>query len=252
MRWLSNVSVVLDVPIELAAMQTTELNTGNHRVELIYPILERSWQWITEPPNTPDYMLYAGLYREGINSSSPLYQFLCLYKIIEGLVARRERLNTAIVARGETPRRNRERLPSKHAESAEFLAPLFRGLTWNESMTKSVFIPEVAGKRLSAVIKDPMRELRNRVAHAVIDSGEPTVDADTELHVRAVEHWLPITKVLARYLLQAEFPREFGSADQLCALELIPSADALPNDGVVESSTISHIQAKATIMRSPD
>jgi hypothetical protein len=187
-----------------------------------------------------------------MNSSSPVYRFLCFFKILEGLFARRARLDKEIVAHGGTPSRCREEMPSEYNGQVAFLASLFRGVTWNVGMVHSVFIPGVAGRRLSFLHQEPMRDLRNRVAHAVLDSGEPTVDADTQLDVRSVELWLPITKVLARYLLQTEFPTEFGTPSDPCPLQLIPIAEAQPQDGVYESPTISNVKGKASIVRASD
>ncbi len=43
-----------------------------------------------------EFRLYASLYREALNSLSLRYQFLCYYKIAEGISARRGRLAAAV------------------------------------------------------------------------------------------------------------------------------------------------------------
>lgn len=250
-RWLSSTSIALDVPVELASVHTIELKTGNHQLEHFAPVHEQSWAAIPRFQNSPEYAFYASLYREGTNSNSPVYEFLCFFKVLEGLFARRERLNQELVARGGTPRHFRERLPFVYDDAVAFLKLLFRDVTWNKEIIDTIFIREVAGKRLSGILKEKMRPLRNGVAHGVFGASELTVDVDAELHVREVRRWLPITKVLVRYLLREEFPAEFD-ATGAGTLELIPVTDAEPKDDVFQSPTISNIQVRTSIVRVPD
>jgi hypothetical protein len=186
-----------------------------------------------------------------LNSSSSVYEFLCFFKILEGLFARRERLNREVVAQGGTPRRFRERLPHTYDESVAFLNRLFPRTAWNEEIVDTVFTREVAGKRLSRIVKEKMRPLRNRVAHGVFGTNELTVDVDTELHIREVRRWLPVTRVLARYLLSEEFPSEFLATIEPSALQLIPIVDAEPKDDIFRSPTISNIEVQTAIVRVP-
>ena len=50
----------------------------------------------------PDFRGYASLYRQGLNSDSPVFQFLCYFRIIESVRRRRARLGSeAGIARRE-------------------------------------------------------------------------------------------------------------------------------------------------------
>ncbi len=250
-RWLSSVALTLDIPVELVNVHVTELKTGSHRLELVAPVHERSFATFRTRQHSPEFSFYASLYREGLNSSSSVYEFLCFFKILEGLFARRERLNREVVAQGGTPRRFRERLPHTYDESVAFLNRLFPRTAWNEEIVDTVFTREVAGKRLSRIVKEKMRPLRNRVAHGVFGTNELTVDVDTELHIREVCRWLPVTRVLARYLLSEEFPSEFLATIEPSALQLIPIVDAEPKDDIFRSPTISNIEVQTAIVRVP-
>jgi len=71
-----------------------------------------------------------------------------------------------------------------------------------------VFIPDVVGKRLRHLIDkgEHLHKLRNKIAHAVIDSGEPIISIDVGADIEEVGKWLPFTKFVARYLLVEAFP----------------------------------------------
>jgi len=49
-----------------------------------------------------EFRKYASYYREGLASNSLNYQFLCFYKIIEGIRKRRHRLTTTAVQAAKT------------------------------------------------------------------------------------------------------------------------------------------------------
>lgn len=123
---------------------------------------------------SPDFAFYSSLYREARNSNSEVYEFLCLFRLLEGLFARRARLDQQLVRRGETPTRFRERLPSDVNEMIAFLTPLFRHVKWNQGIARQIFVRKVAGKRIKTVFEVEMRTLRNRVAHSVLKDGEPS------------------------------------------------------------------------------
>jgi hypothetical protein len=51
--------------------------------------------------------------------------------------------------------------------------------------------------------------LRVWIAHAILDSGEPTLLADEGLDLQKLTKWLPLAKCIARRMLKVEFPPEF-------------------------------------------
>jgi len=88
---LSSMSVYLDIPMHIYQVDLEELRTGSRRMSLLAPFKEVP---MFRLPGEMDSELraYASLYREALISNSPNYQFLCFYKIIEGVRKRQERL----------------------------------------------------------------------------------------------------------------------------------------------------------------
>ena len=88
---LSNLSFKYDVPVKIIQFDVTEKATGTLRPAIrIGPRfaipLER------EIKLGPMLRGLSSLYREGMNSSSPTYAFLCFYKIIESVKKRRQHI----------------------------------------------------------------------------------------------------------------------------------------------------------------
>jgi hypothetical protein len=163
---------------------------------------------------------YTSLYREALTSNSLNYQFLCFYKIIEGLRERRQRLRkqVALEAKGrgdEPPKYPEERIPTERAAQVEWLNALYP-LTrqWDEMALDSVFISEVIGRKITNLIHkgEELHEMRGKIAHAVLESGEPTFSIDAGLHIDEINKWLPLVKCIARYLLKEAFPESFISS----------------------------------------
>lgn len=129
-----------------------------------------------------------------MNSNSPNYQFLCLYKIIEGLRERRQRIRAqaAIDARAlgaQPPSYPDERIPKERTEQVEWLnsiLPLPQKM--DDMALNSVFINDAIGRKISNLI-DKSKELHNmriKIAHAVLESGEPTFSIDEGVYLDEV------------------------------------------------------------------
>lgn len=78
----------------------------------------------------------------------------------------------------------------------------------------SVFKNEILGRRVNNLIdkSNELHNLRNKIAHAVLDSGEPVISIDNGLDLDEVEKWLPIAKFVARFLLKDAFPDMFKTS----------------------------------------
>lgn len=211
---LSMMSTGLDVPVSVYQMEVIELRTNTRRISLKAPFKD-VFGWI--PPLdgvTPEQQKYLSLYREALNSNSANYSYLCFYRIIEGLRDRREQIRKAEVdqalARGEKPAgKSDERIPSAKEEQIVWLKALYgTPQEWDDFALALIFIPDVVDKRVRRLIDkgEHLHQLRNKIAHAVIDSGEPVISIDVGPDIEEVEKWLPITKFIARYLLLESFP----------------------------------------------
>jgi hypothetical protein len=207
---LSNWSLVRDVPMHIAQIDSTEIATGNARTSIVNPYLQAAWAVPGTGTMSEEFRRYASLYREALSSNSSAYQFLCFFKMIEAIMARRGRLNAEARREGRAPRRSIERLPSDLASREVWLRAIFYGRPdWDPMSLDEIFPPDVLGKKMSRIVDSELRPLRVKIAHAILDSGEPTLMADEGLDLEKITKWLPLTKCVVRRMLKDEFPAEF-------------------------------------------
>ncbi len=212
----SSMSVYSDVPVNIYQLDVSELRTGSLRMSVRMPFREVPGGM---PPIelSEEHQKYASLYREGLNSNSSNYQYLCLYRIIEGLRERRQRRRGELAQearqRGENPPSyDEEKIPIDRIQQRRFLNSVYPNpRKWSDEALDSVFIKPVLDRRIGNLIHkgEELHKLRNQIAHAVLDSGEGVISIDNGLDIDKVEAWLPITKLLARYLLKEAFPGMF-------------------------------------------
>ena len=207
---LSVWSIQRDIPLRVFQIDSTEISTGNSRTSLVTPWLEMA---LAVPPRgnmTDEFRRYASWYREALNSDTPAYQFLCFFKIIEGVQKRRARMATEARSRGQEPRRYDERLPADRGDCERWLNTIFYSRPpWDPMTIGQIFMPEVLGKKLSHITETQFRPLRVQIAHAILDSGELTLLADEGLDLRKLTKWLPLARCIVRRMLKVEFPAEF-------------------------------------------
>jgi hypothetical protein len=165
------------------------------------------------PPLTDDFCQYASLYREGLNSNSGFYRFLCFYKILESIPLRRGRTNEAAKEAGQQVRRFREVIPSTKDELIALLKDVYPWRTRWDSFALDQMVPaEAAGKKIGWVREKHLNPLRVGIAHALLHTGEVRITLDKLEHIQEVNKWLPLCRTLARLLLRNEFPDEFALA----------------------------------------
>jgi len=206
---LSDISIRLDVPTTIGQIDTLELRTETRQTRLI-----------TTPASIPlcipglrapsdEFRLYASLYREALNSLSLRYQFLCYYKIAEGVSARRRRLAAAAASQGTVPARTVERMPATLEDRAAWFSSLFSFVPdVDDFILDNTFPVEVLGKKLSYVRERHLRPIRLRIAHAALDSGEIALSPDDPDEEMDLMKWLPLAKCIARLMIRNEFPNE--------------------------------------------
>ena len=205
---LSSFSAALDIPIQIAQMLAIEDKTSARSLRINVPPAQTPLNLQAPPKIGAEFSYYASLYREGLNSNSVIYRFLCLFKIIEGIRARRERLIQEAIANGQQPIRRVERFPNNPGDFEAWLKPVY-SRAWNSQAISQIFRPELAGKKFNNVIDSHLVPLRNTVAHAILDSGELGMSADDLLKLEKVNYWLPAIRVIVRRMLRNEFPSEF-------------------------------------------
>lgn len=210
-----------DVPLHIETIQVTDLKTHVSSLRVYTPHFEMNMPGGVSPFLQDDFCHYASIYREGLNTNSPFYRFLCFYKIIESLIAKRGREAGARKAAGQDPRREYEVIPETTEQVLVLLKHLYPWRnSWDELGLMQIFPEEVRGKKVTVIRDNHLRPLRLGIAHALLDKGEITVILDKMEYIQAVNKWLPLCRVCARWMLLNDFPRE-------CALGMGPRPSAL-------------------------
>jgi hypothetical protein len=207
---LSNWAAHLDVPVHVAQLDATELRTGAASMQVLTPPLHAAFAVEGEPKLEPEFMYYAGLYREALNSNSPAYRFLCLYKIIEGMRLRRSRLAKEARASGQEPESFAfEGVPADASALRPWLNSIFGVRDWVEQTVDQVLPADIRGKSFGYITESKLTPLRNEVAHGILDTGEPGMSIDDMLKLERVNLWLPLTRTIARRILKNSFREQF-------------------------------------------
>jgi hypothetical protein len=154
---LCDLSYRYDVPLDILQINTVERTTLTHAVQKMHDYHEAML------PNNPFgegidysafplYSTFVYLYREGLNSSSVAYGFLCFFKVIEGILNVRKKRTV----KGERRRYSNEKVEGALTEH---------------------FPEQFHNKKFGYVI-DKMRPMRDRVAHAFLDREGPEKPLD--------------------------------------------------------------------------
>jgi methylamine utilization protein MauJ len=209
---LSYWSAELDIPLSVYQVESTEITTGNKQTGIIPPYPNVPWIGLPVAQLEPEFLGCASLYREALITNSLPYRYLCLYKVIEGILGRRARLAAEARRAGREPRRFvLEDVPGERDKFVAWLNSIFSvRMEWNDMIFTGIFVPDALGKSFGYVIEKFLRPLRVKVAHALSESsGELTMSADELLHIRELSRWLPLTKCIVRRLMKNEFPSQF-------------------------------------------
>lgn len=207
---LSQLTVRFNVPLHVAKMDIREIATENHSFLVVMPYDNAQFDAELNLAPSADFIFYASLYREALNSNSAAYKFLCFYKIVEGLRTRRNRIASARKNLGEDVERFTEVVPTEASERKAWLTDLFdTRSSWGEDDNRSIIPEEAAGKKFGRVIHNYLHPIRLGIAHGVLDTGEATLKADDMLHMDRVYRWLGITQCIARQMLKNDFPEDF-------------------------------------------
>jgi len=208
---LSLLAANLDIPLMIGQVDITELRTGSLSGSILVDFTDVGLHLFPLAGMSEEFKHYVSMYREALNSNSPLYEFLCLFKIIESIRERRGRIAIELKASGESATRPKEQFPALE-ELPLRLAALLPETARREWQTKSLSdtFPKAAyGRRFGFLIDEFLRPLRTRIAHGLLDTGELGFSIDEYGHLRSVERLLPLTKYMTRQMLKNEFPEEF-------------------------------------------
>ena len=113
---LSNWSVHLDIPLHIYQIGSAHVASENARMSMTTPYWEVPFAVAPTAELKPEFRGYASLYGEALSSSSTVYAYLCLFKIIEGVQSRRQRLAIEAKNAGTVFRPPQRRVPEKPEE----------------------------------------------------------------------------------------------------------------------------------------
>src|ERR1019366_5107739 len=80
--WLS---VHLDIPLFVEQVDVIDRHTGGQMMKVLLAYRTIGMSVAPVHAGTPEFQYYASLYRDALCTNSALYQFLCLYKILDGV-----------------------------------------------------------------------------------------------------------------------------------------------------------------------
>lgn len=221
---LSMWSAHLDVPIHVFQVDVLEIATKNTLIAYVNPFPELPFAVPAGLKDDKEFEALTSIYREALNSNSLPYQFLCFYKITEGLARRRDRQVKAASRRGTAYTLPIEVVPSAAADIERWLGAIFPLAAPAEEPFRTIYyetyLPaEAKGKTFEELLGHHggkgsiLGDVRDLVGHALTSRarGEPfeLVNLDDRLFHRTVHQWLPLMKALARRMLKTDFPGYF-------------------------------------------
>jgi len=202
---LSNLSSQLDIPLIVEIVEVTELATKAKGMSFVAPfpatpMAVRGAGSFTDP----EFEHAVALYREALNSNTPIYRFLCFYKILELSRKRRKRLGLKHKSSLKQPRPG-EQVPLRDQKAmTEWLNALFYNRDWDEGIFGQIFITEALGKKLNNLMDNELRPIRDRIAHGILDDGGFLL-LDRQEDRDRVLHWLPLIRCMARRVMKNDF-----------------------------------------------
>lgn len=209
---LSCCSLYLDIPLYINQVDVIELRTQSWQINIKTPYLDIPFAGPGRINTGPkEFRTLASIYREGLNSNSPFFQFLCFFKIIEALGAIWTRRERAAKKKGSVFTRPSKRIPETYDQQLSWLNELFPlRHVWADMNFDSIFLREALGLEIDALINNKLKIMRNAIGHALLEPGSLSLYTDDALHVNEIYRWLPLTKCITRYFLKTEFPSMFG------------------------------------------
>ena len=132
------------------------------------------------PMLSGDFCKYASVYREAMNTNSPFYRYLCLYKLMESIGARRSDAGKAARAAGQQPKSHHEHVPENREGLLKLLNLVYPWRQqWTDEMAFRQMVPPIAyGKKFGFLKEHYLRPIRDGIAHALLRNGEVREFAD--------------------------------------------------------------------------
>jgi hypothetical protein len=204
---LSNCSLRWDVPLVIYQVDVTEIRRGTRQITNRNPFSEVAINGIVGFPITKELMTYGAVYREALTSESTTYQFLCYYRLIESMQARRKRLERDFLKQGKKYVIPVEVYPYTQLEAITWLNAIFpvKPAQWDEMTIQCILVPEARGRKFRVIVEEELKGIRDNIAHTLLQREAEMVLMDDHLSQEKVEKWLPPIKCIARAMLKNDF-----------------------------------------------
>ncbi|PLS87097.1 MAG: hypothetical protein CYG60_03740 [Actinobacteria bacterium] len=204
--FLCDLSYRYDVPIEILQWNVVELATLTVSGTKQDDFREKAFdpeQFLGDGlsyAELPNYEFFTRLYREGANSSSVDYGFLCFFRIAEGVIEfRRKRV-------AEQEGKPWREVPRPDVFSEDEVV--------DDDEAESPFTPEEQGTPLYELYKE-LKEERNKVGHAFLDNEDPVGGYGDIITDRLEgEEQAGTRRARARYLARRMLRSEFWPSDE--------------------------------------
>lgn len=178
----AHLCVTFNAPVNVLRIRVMENSTGVTSSTLFhqtYPIVDVSAEafsaWVGN-----DYRAIH-FYREALSTTSPKYQLLCYYKVIELLLEL------------QAKRASQER---QAGNSVNMIVERFSDEQWLADHISPELLGQIVGKKYTWIKDKVLRPVRDKVAHALLKETD-----SFEHHDEEVFPYLPIAKVMAEKLI---------------------------------------------------
>jgi hypothetical protein len=206
--FLSVLAFELDIPIRVAQLDVTQCSTQNASMTYQCPFPEMVPTGI-EQNNTPYAQSLLSLYREGVNSNSQNYQFLCWYKIVEGV--NEKRASDGAKMKEAPPPKFPERLEDSAIEQRKRFGeifPVIRVAGVADQNWDHIVPDEVRGWKFNRVREQKLEEIRNKIAHMLLEpTGDLSLSPDFRVTTREITKWFSLLRFIARVMIANENER---------------------------------------------
>jgi Methylamine utilization protein MauJ len=203
---LSLLSLKWDVPLAIYQVDVHEIRRGTRGFSHRNPFLEVAIKGTFTAAMDQESRTYAAIYREAITTESMTYQFLCFYRLIESVQARRTRLERAARGEGVLYKTPIEVYPKTRDEAANLLSSLFPSMpSWHEMALDAILVPDAVGKAFGVIKRDHLKPVRDNIAHTLLQRAEELISMDDPLAQQKVGLWLPAIKCIALAMIKTEF-----------------------------------------------
>jgi len=212
--FFSMLTFEVDVPLRVGQLNVEQTSSQNGSMTYICPYPDVPLTAAGTDLNTLPYIQsLLSLYRESVNSNSINYQFLCWYKIIEGINWKRSEELSAQPAGAKTGMTLKvpEVLPGTKEEMRKLVTQVFptldpKGL--DDERWDHVAPAEVLGWKFNRIREQKLEGVRNKIAHMLTDAGgDLTLSPDSQNHRIEVTRWITLLRLMARIMIRNERAR---------------------------------------------